>query len=322
MKTVKNSCNSADPHPTSTVPELEHTKKSVLDALVSGHSRRAYKHAIEAFITWFCSEPRLGFNRSLVVRYRSFLEGRLLSAATVNLHLSVIRRLADEAADNGWLSPELAIGIRRVKGVKCLGRRIGNWLNSDQAHNLLNSISGTTLRGKRDAALIGLLLGCGLRRSEVVALRLDQLQSREDHCVIVDLLGKAGRLRTVPIPGWCKALIDIWIRSAGLTEGRVFKPISGSSIRPDSDVTVSVVWYAVKRYARLIGFNSLAPHDLRRTCARLCHGAGGELEQIQFLLGHASVQITERYIGCRRNFRNAVNDQFDVLLADRSSGST
>jgi integrase len=153
--------------------------------------------------------------------------------------------LADEAADSGWLSPELAIGIRRVKGVKRLGRRIGNWLNSDQAQNLLNAISGTTLRGKRDAALVGLLLGCGLRRSEVVTLRLDQLQSREDHCVIVDLLGKAGRLRTVPIPPWCKGLIDDWVRSAGIAEGRLFKSISGSRIKTDSDITTSVVWYAV-----------------------------------------------------------------------------
>jgi integrase len=322
MTTVRNSRISPHAHPSSTIPELEHAKKLVLDGLVSEHSRRAYEHAIGAFITWYCSEPRLGFNRSLVVRYRSFLEGRFLSAATVNLHLSAIRRLADEAADSGWLSPELAIGIRRVKGVKRLGRRIGNWLNSDQAQNLLNSISGTTLRGKRDAALIGLLLGCGLRRSEVVALRLDQLQSREDHCVIVDLLGKAGRLRTVPIPRWCKDLIDNWIRGAGITEGRVFKPVSGSSIRRDADVTTSVVWYAVKHYAKSIGLNSLAPHDLRRTCARLCHGAGGELEQIQFLLGHASVQTTERYIGCRQSFRNAVNDRFEVLLTDRSEGST
>jgi hypothetical protein len=92
MTTARNSRNSASSGPAATLPELEYAKKSVLDALVSEHSRRAYKHAIEAFITWFCSEPRLGFNRSLVVRYRSFLEGRLLSAATINLHLSAIRR--------------------------------------------------------------------------------------------------------------------------------------------------------------------------------------------------------------------------------------
>jgi site-specific recombinase XerC len=130
------------------------------------------------------------------VRYRSVLEGLSLSAATINLHLSAIRRLADEAADSGWLGPELAIGIRRVKGVKRLGRRVGNWLSGDQAQALLNAVPASTLRGKRDIAVLGVLLGCGLRRSEAAALRVDQLQSREDHCVIVDLVVKGGRLRT------------------------------------------------------------------------------------------------------------------------------
>jgi site-specific recombinase XerD len=183
-----------------TVPELEQSKTAVLSTLASPHSRRSYSHAIEKFINWYCSESRLGFNRSVVLRYRTFLEGLTLSAATVNLHLSAIRRLADEAGESGWLSSELAIGIRRVKGVKRLGWRIGNWLTGDQTQELLNAISQRTLRGRRDAAMIGLLIGCGLRRSETVNLRLDQLQSRQNHWVIVDMIGKGGRLRTVPVP--------------------------------------------------------------------------------------------------------------------------
>jgi hypothetical protein len=114
---------------TLTIPELEQSKAAVLNTLASTHSHRGYEYTIETFIAWYCAEPRLAFNRSVVVRYRSFLENLSLSAATINLHLSAIRRLADESAESGWLSPELAIGIRRVKGVKELGRRIGNWLN-------------------------------------------------------------------------------------------------------------------------------------------------------------------------------------------------
>jgi site-specific recombinase XerD len=182
------------------LPELEHTETAVLNTLASVHSRRAYKHAIDKFIAWYCSELGLGFNRSVMLRYCSFLESRQSSAAIINLHLCAIRRLADEAAESSLLSPKLAIGIRRVRGVKRLGRRIGNWLFGDQAEELLNSISLDTLTGERDAAMIGLLVGCGLRRSEVVSLRLKQLQSREAHWVIVDLLGKGGRIRTVPVP--------------------------------------------------------------------------------------------------------------------------
>jgi integrase len=301
-----------------TVPELDQSKMAVLNTLASAHSRRSYKHAIEKFIAWYCSEPRLGFNRSVVVRYRSFLENLSLSAATINLHLSAIRRLADEAAESGWLSSELAIGVRRVKGVKRLGRRIGKWPTGVQAQELLNAISRSILRGKRDAALIGLLLGCGLLRSEAVNLRFDQLQLREGHWVIVDMVGKGGRFRTVPVPLWCKGLIDVWLRDSRVTEGKVFRRVSKIGTRQDAGVSSDVVWRAVKQYAKRIGVHRLAPHDLRRTCARLCHGAGGELEQIQFLLGHASVQTTERYIGCRQNFKEAVNDRFQISLTNNA----
>jgi site-specific recombinase XerC len=156
----KQPCESASCSASLTVPELEQSKTAVLNMLASSHSRRSYKHAIEKFIAWYCSEPRLGLNRSVVVQYRSFLEGLSLSAATINFHLSAIRRLADEATESGWLSAELAIGIRRVKGVKRLGRRIGNWLTSDQAQELLNAVSQGAPRGRRDTAVIGLLPGC------------------------------------------------------------------------------------------------------------------------------------------------------------------
>jgi integrase len=160
--------------------------------------------------------------------------------------------------------------------------------------------------------LLGLLLGCGLRRSEVANMRLDQLQLRESHWVIVDLAGKGGRLRAVPVPTWWKSLIDIWLRDSGVTEGKLFRQILKNGTRREAGVTPNVVWYAVKRCARLAGVDHLAPHDLRRSCARLCHSAGGELEQIQFLLGHASVQTTERYIGCKQKLREAVNDRFQI----------
>ena len=113
---------------TRTIPELEQSKAAVLNTLASVHSRRSYAFAISRFIAWYCSEPRLTFNRAVVVRYRSHLEALRLSASTINLHLSAIRRLADESAESGWLTPELAIGIRRVQGVKRLGRKSGNWL--------------------------------------------------------------------------------------------------------------------------------------------------------------------------------------------------
>ena len=298
-----------------TIPELEQSKAAVLNTLASVHSRRSYAYAIDRFIAWYCGEPRLTFNRAVVVRYRSHLESLSLSAATINLRLSAIRRLADESAESGWLTPELAIGIRRVQGVKRLGQKSGNWLTRNQAQELVNAASKADLRGWRDGAILGLLLGCGLRRSEVVGLTMDQLQTREGRWVIVDLIGKGRRLRTVPVPSWSKQLLDTWLLHSGVSEGRVFRRVSKFGKLQGAGVTANVVWYAVKRCARQAGIAHLAPHDLRRTCARLCHDCSGELEQIRFLLGHASVQTTERYIGSKQKLQDAVNDRIGIWVA-------
>jgi hypothetical protein len=112
------------------LPDLDHSKTAVLNTLSSPDSQRAYRFAIEDFVGWYCSEPRLAFNKTVVLRYRLQLEARRLSPSTINLRLAAVRRLAYEAADSGLLSPELAAGIRRVKGAKKLGIRLGNWLTA------------------------------------------------------------------------------------------------------------------------------------------------------------------------------------------------
>src|SRR5487761_561380 len=152
------------------LPDFDHAKSSVLNSLSSPRSRRNYKFAMEQFITWYCSEPRLALNRAVVLRFRLYLESLGLATATINQRLAAVRRLAYEAADSGLLSPELAAGIRRVKGVKQLGQRSGNWLNIEQARMLLDEAAAETLRSKRDLAMISVLLGCGLRRAELASL--------------------------------------------------------------------------------------------------------------------------------------------------------
>jgi len=117
------------------------------------------------------------------------------------------------------------------------------------------------------------------------------------------------------MPNWCRGLVDAWLRLSGVNEEKVFRRVLKNGARQDAGVTANVAWYAVKRCAKRAGVGNLAAHDLRRRCARLCHGCGGELEQIQFLLGHASVQTTERYIGCKQTLREAVNDRFEISVA-------
>ena len=182
------------------LPDLDHCKLAVLNSLGSPASRRVYEYAIDQFIAWYCSEPRLAFNRIVVVRYRMYLESRHLAANTINQQLAAVRRLAHEAADSGLLSPELAAGISRVKGVKQLGFRSGNWLSAEQSSEVLKHACGDSMRAKRDYAMLAMLFGCGFRRSELVGLEMDEIQMRQGHWAVVDLIGKGGHIRTVPIP--------------------------------------------------------------------------------------------------------------------------
>jgi site-specific recombinase XerD len=297
------------------LPDLDHAKNAVLNSLNSPNSRRNYKFAMEQFITWYCSEPRLALNRAVVLRFRLYLESLGLAAGTINQRLAAVRRLAYEAADSGLLSPELAAGIRRMKGVKQLGSRIGNWLTRDQARMLLEKADGEDLRSLRDLAMLSVLLGCGLRRAELSALRIDDLQIRQGHWAVVDLVGKGGHIRTVPMPLWVKAAIDRWISAASVVAGRVFRAVSRHGTLWGKGISENVIWYVVRRCAERMRLDHVAPHDLRRTCAKLCHVNGGELEQIQFLLGHVSVLTTERYLGCKQNLEEPVNDRFGCLFA-------
>jgi site-specific recombinase XerD len=206
--------------------DLEHAKSAVLNSLTPPDAQRGYRHAIDEFVEWYCSEPRLAFNRIVVLRYRSHLESRQLAPGTINLRLGAVRRLAYEAADCGLLSADLAAGIRRVKGVKKLGVRLGNWLSAEQGQALWQAPDSQRLKGKRDRALLALLLTCGLRRHEAVALTLDHLQQREEHWAIVDLVGKGGHVRTVPVPDWVRSELEEWLAAAGIDRGRLFRRVN------------------------------------------------------------------------------------------------
>jgi len=100
--------------------------------------------------------------------------------------------------------------------------------------------------------------------------------------------------------------------AAGVRDGRIFRAVARTGKVWGKGISQNVVWYVVRACCERVGLEHIAPHDLRRTCAKLCHDSGGELEQIQFLLGHASVQTTERYLGCKQNLGSPVNDHFKL----------
>lgn len=308
------------------VSDFEPVISLVVDSLTSEHSKRAYQRSIENFLSWWDGAGRPALTKALVNRYKvEVLEASGLSPATVNQRISAIRKLAAEAADNGLIPQDTANGIGKVKGVKTAGVRAGNWLTKDQAQTLLNAPDITTLKGLRDRAILALMLGAGLRRSEVAGLEYHHIQQREGRWVVVDLMGKGNRIRTVPIPSWAKVALDAWSTAAGLTTGRVFRGVYhyGKSLQPASDgITPQAVYYAQQEACQAAYdksgdnvFLDVAPHDLRRTFAKLAHKGGAGLDQIQLTLGHATLKTTERYLGIEQNLADAPCDKLGLDLS-------
>jgi len=281
-------------------------RRLVLDAVSSPITRQMYGLALDEFFTWHQAAGSPGFSRATVQAHRASLESSGYSPSTINQRLSAIRKLASEAAANGLLDYAQAAAIKDVPNVKQHGVRTGNWLTKADAQKLLNAPDATTVRGMRDRAILGLLVGCGLRRSECANLKVGDIQQREGRWCIPDLIGKHGRIRTVPVPAGVKERVDQWMAAAGVESGFIFRAIDKHGHMAESlsdDAIMEVV----------VNYNAdVRPHDLRRTCAKLCRKAGGEIEQIQFLLGHSSIQTTERYLGTQQDLESAPNDKLGL----------
>jgi integrase len=197
------------------LPDLEQSKSAVLNSLTSQSSQRTYDHAIREFIEWYCSEPRLAFNKTVVTRYRISLEQKHYASTTINLRLAAVRRLAYEAADCGLLKCRLGCRHPPGEGCKALWGACWQLAHGGTGQAPVLTADSASLRGKRDYATLAILLGCGLRRAELTALRVEDIQQREEHWVIADLVGKGGHIRTIPVPDWVKAGIDAWMMAAG-----------------------------------------------------------------------------------------------------------
>jgi site-specific recombinase XerD len=294
--------------------ELSAIRDLVIDGLNSPHSKAMYSKAIDDFLGWRADKGPMV--KAQVNAYKDYLLSSTdYAPSTINLRLSAIRKLATEAADNGVMDPHLAEGVRRVSGVKTSGVRTGNWLTLQQAQQLIRTPDITTLKGLRDRAILAVMVGGGLRRSEVANLTFDHVKMRQARWVIVDIVGKGRRVRTVPIPAWTKAAIDDWTTAADIHEDYIFRSINKGDNISGPDLTAQAVADVVKEYASQCGFDDLAAHDLRRTYAKLARKGGADLQQIQLSLGHASVKTTERYLNEAQNLTSAPCDRISLQLA-------
>src|ERR1700737_1885534 len=282
-------------------------RRMVLDSVQSIHSKRNYAKALDDLFAFCASRP---LSRALLMEYRTTIDH--LSPATINVRLSAIRKLVGEAPRHGKIGLEEAANLSDVPNVRQKGTRLGNWLTREQAKELLAVPDRSTLKGKRDYVIIALLVGCALRRQELASLNIEAIQLREGRWVIIDLRGKGGRIRTVAVPIWVKQGIDVWMAAARIEKGRLLRPLSKSGKIVGDELGDWAIWSVVEQSSKQIGIEHFGAHDLRRTCAKLCRKNGGDLEQIKFLLGHSSIQTTERYLGSEQDLAVAVNDNLGL----------
>jgi integrase len=279
----------------------------VLDSVPSIHSKRNYAKALDNLF-FFCANRPL--SRALLMEYRTTMDH--LSPSTINVRLSAIRKLVGEAKRAGMIGTEEAANLNDIPNIPQRGTRLGNWLTREQAKELLTVPDRSKLKGKRDYVILALLVGCALRRKELASLSVEDIQLREGRWVIIDLIGKGGRVRTVAIPIWVKHGIDVWMAAAKIEKGRLLRPLSKSGKILADELGDWAIWSVVERSSKQIGIEHFGAHDLRRTCAKLCRKNGGDLEQIKFLLGHSSIQTTERYLGSEQEIAIAVNDNLGL----------
>jgi integrase len=271
-----------------------------------------YGKALSDFLAWCQMHGVVALTRSLVEEHKDFLLSRGYSPGTVNQRLTAIRKFVEQAAEDGLVATQDAAEILRIRGPKkkpFLSE--GYSLSIAEAESLLNAPSPETRKGKRDRALLALLVGCGLARNEIVQSKVEDILRRDGRWVLAHVFGPHGRERTVPLPGWVKGALDDWLKASKIRAASIFRAVDRDGTVLGRVLSAPMILATVAAYGKRIGIR-VAPRDLRRTCAKLCRDSGADLEEIQSLLGHANVQVTGRYLGKTHRVVAAPNDRLPL----------
>jgi site-specific recombinase XerD len=285
----------------------------VVLACASQHSQRAYRASAAMYRAWVARTKLMFLSKATVLRYRDYLLlTKKLAPKSINLHLTVLRRLAQEGMAEQMLDTPTGMAILRIPMVPNRGVRAGVWLPREQAQRILSGPKVRTIVGKRDYLVLMLILRCGLRRAEIAQLDVAVVRAHDGRWVLANLRGKGKRLRTLPLPGVVKNAWDRWVDAAGLESGRVIRAINRHGRVWGKGVTEDTIWRIVGRYAQLALGKHVAPHDLRRTFGRLCYALTKNMREIQQLYGHSSVMTTEKYLGVEPHLVDSVTDRLGL----------
>lgn len=275
--------------------DYDRLTRVVTDAATSDNTRRAYGRIMQNFIKWWAAHDRPPFNRSAVQQYMQTAAADY-APSTRALHLSTLKKMATEAAARGWISEQDRHSIMFLRTPRRLGKPIGRWLTQEQVAQMFALPDPTTPTGARDLAMLALLFGAALRREEAVSVRVDQVQRRQGRWCLVDVVGKGGRVRTVPVTDEMYAHIERWLEVSQVRTGPILRRISTHRTVSKRPLKPSGPYFVVRQYARQMGIE-LSPHDMRRTFAALAYLNGCPIDVISESLGHSSPQTTKVYIG-------------------------
>jgi len=326
--------------------KLDHLAGVWLDTINSPATKSNYKRGVYEFLSWLktCKDVEI-IDKMLIQSYMGTMMEQGVGKTSINQRLCAIRGFIQEASDNHLIDSSEADSIQRVKGIKTTGRSVGKWLSKEEATELLQKPSDTKpdenenartaeLRQYRNTAILAVMLGCGLRREEVVKLSYANLQQRGRRWMITGLKGKGNKTRDIPMAEWTKTALHQWSKKAGDIVGvgsgfrtnnpdeKIFKPVlkNGKVLRfregNPTGITTVTLRRILKKYTKSLGWDEageiVAPHDLRRTYARLAYEGGAKVEQIQITLGHSSLATTERYLGIALNIDDAPCDHLGI----------
>lgn len=285
----------------------------VLNSLPSPQSKRVYNMAIRDFLQYWQASDEPALDKFFLQTYIAYLQDKGVGEASINLRLAAIRKLTREASELQIWPDTVAAAFSSVKNIPQRGKRTGNWLSLEQAQQLINTPDISTPIGLRNRAILATLLGCGLRRRELVKLSINQLQLRDGRWVIANLIGKRNKTRTVTIPTWTKQAINDYLDATDVHSGHLFQAMSKSGNIQRDHISPETVREVVKLNAQKCGFR-ISPHDLRRTYAKLALKNGAKIEQIQLNLGHQSLSTTQVYLGIDLDLVNGPGDFIDISI--------
>ena len=278
---------------------------------LSPSSQRIYQHDAIAFANWL-DENNYGLTRESVIMYRQYLSQHY-SPTTAKRMWSVVCRILDEQVRSKHIDKNPTDGVRGLKANGNASKHIA--LSKEQAHTLLEAIDITTKKGKRDYAVILLLIKTGLRRFECAALNLGDMREEQGHHTLFLSETKGDKLDTVKLSADVWRAINTYLEAVGRSNASQKEPLFISFRKgdhpQDKRISPNDIYRAVKEYSEKAGIKKLSPHGLRATFITLSIEGGAPLHKVQYAAGHSDPRMTEHYHKRKQNLDKSAVDYMD-----------